>query len=69
MIDPCVPSYVKEYSVDRTYRGAVYHIHVGNPDGVEKGVVSLQVNGEEVPGNVIPVQPKDSEVDVRVIMG
>ena len=69
MIDPCVPSYVKEYSVDRTYRGAVYHIHIGNPDGVEKGVVSLEVHGEEVPGNVIPVQPKDSEVDVRVIMG
>ena len=32
-------------------------------------VFRLQVNGEEVPGNVIPVQPKDSEVDVRVIMG
>ncbi len=68
MIDPCIPSHVKEYSVDRTYRGAEYHIHVANPDGVEKGVASLVVNGEKVPGNVIPVQPKGNNVDVRVVM-
>ena len=69
MIDPCIPSYVKEYAVDRTYRGAEYHIHVGNPNGVEKGVASMMVNGEKVSGNVIPIQPKGSVVDVRVLMG
>ena len=69
MIDPCIPSDMKEFTVDRTYRGAKYHISVENPNGVEKGIARLIVNGSAVDGNVIPVQPKDSVVDVRVIMG
>ena len=68
MIDPCIPSDMKGFQVNRTYRGAKYHIRVENPDGVEKGVASLVVNGEAVPGNVIPVQPSGTDIDVRVVM-
>ncbi|GAI71388.1 unnamed protein product, partial [marine sediment metagenome] len=31
LIDPCVPSDWKEYSVVRFYRGVKYHITVQNP--------------------------------------
>ncbi|MBQ4512415.1 MAG: glycosyl transferase [Anaerolineaceae bacterium] len=69
MIDPCIPSDMKKFTVDRTYRGAKYHITVENPNGVEKGVKSLIVNDNAVDGNIIPVQSKDSIVDVHVVMG
>ena len=69
MIDPCIPSDMKEFTVDRTYRGARYHISVENPNGVEKGVASMLVNGQVSEGNVIPVQSNGTEVDVKITMG
>ena len=69
MVDPCVPDSIRAFDVDRCYRQADYHIHVENPNGVEKGVARLIVNGEAVDGNVIPVQPAGSSVDVQVVMG
>ncbi len=69
MIDPCVPDSIRTFDIDRRYRETDYHIHVENPKGVEKGVVQMIVNGETVDGNVIPVQPCGSSVDVRIVMG
>ena len=69
MIDPCIPSDMKEFTVDRTYRGARYHISVDNPNGVEKGVARMLVNGEPAEGNVIPVQSSGTEVDIKITMG
>jgi N,N'-diacetylchitobiose phosphorylase len=66
-IDPCVPSDWKSFSVTREWRGAVYHITVENPDGVEKGVRELYLNGAKA--IAIPVLPAGIEVDVRVVMG
>jgi len=53
-IDPCIPADVKQYSVTRRFRGATYHITVENPNGVEKGKVSLSVDGKPVSGSVVP---------------
>ena len=67
-IDPCIPHTVKEFTVNRSFRNTMYHITVKNPDGVEKGVVAMKVNGQSVP--VGPVSVSDAaEVDVEVIMG
>ena len=68
MVDPCVPDTVREFSVDRRYRGAVYHIHVENPKGVQKGVAQVTVNGKVIDGNVIPVMESGTQVDVKVVM-
>ena len=69
MVDPCVPARVKGFTVCRRYRGAEYRIRVENPDGVQKGVVRLEVNGAAVEGCVIPVQPAGSIAEIRVLMG
>ena len=67
-IDPCIPHTVKEFTVNRSFRNTMYHITVKNPNGVEKGVVAMKVNGQSVP--VGPVSVSDAaEVDVEVIMG
>ena len=68
-IDPCVPGDVKGFSVVRRYRGAEYRIRVENPDGVQKGVRQLLVDGERVEGNLIPVQLAGSVVEVLATMG
>ncbi len=68
-IDPCIPSDMKGYELDRTFRGAHYHIRVMNPEGVCKGVKSITVNGLPVTGNIINVFPEGSNNTVDVVMG
>ncbi|MBR0040919.1 MAG: glycosyl transferase [Oscillospiraceae bacterium] len=69
MIDPCVPASVKGFSLVRRFRGAVYEIEVENPDGVEKGVRSVTLDGQPIEGNVLPVQREGRVVSVVVRMG
>lgn len=69
VVNPCIPSSWKSFSVTRKFRGATYHITFHNPKGVMKGVESLGVNGNPVNGNKIPVQPKGSENHIDVILG
>ena len=66
-INPCVPATWKTFSVSRQWRGACFHIHVENPDGVEKGVKAIYLNGNRV--ERIGVQPEGSVHEVRVIIG
>lgn len=67
-INPCIPSDWKEYSVIRKWRGASYNISVKNPDGVEKGVKSITLNGDSVDG-LIPIQKKGTVHYIEVVMG
>ena len=46
-----------------------YNINVDNPDGVQKGVAEIRVNGETIRGNVIPAAEAGSEVQVEVTLG
>jgi len=68
-INPCIPSDVDGYDVDRTYRGNVYHIHVDNSAHVEKGVSEMIVDGKPVSGNVIPADLEGKEHTVTVTLG
>lgn len=68
IVDPCIPSDWDEFEVRREWRGAIYDIKVKNPDGVEKGVKSITVNGEPVDGQ-IPRQAIGTTNTVLVTMG
>jgi len=68
LIDPCVPTDWKEFEVMRQWRGATYHIVVENPDGAEKGVKSLALNGK--PATMpIAARPTGSTNEIVVRMG
>ena len=69
MLDPCVPADWKAFTVSRRFRGADYAITVKNPRGVQKGVASVTVDGVGISGNVLPVAPAGSKVQVEVILG
>ena len=68
-INPCVPADFGDFELTRTYRGAVYHIDVKNPDKVEKGVVKVVSDGNEYEGNLIPFEEGKKEYHVTVYMG
>jgi len=67
LIDPCIPSTLKEYSVKRILRGAEYNITIKNPQGVQKGVKSITVDGKAISGNI--VSHAEGKHNVEVIMG
>ena len=59
---PCLPKELDEYTVDRRYRGAMYHIHVK-----QTGEAGMSVDGVKVAGNVIPdTGKKEYLVEVTV---
>jgi len=61
-VDPCLPADFGDYTVTRRFRGAVYHIHVRQTGGY-----SLTVDGEILPGKVIPdTGKKEYNVEVSV---
>ncbi|MDO5135653.1 MAG: glycosyl transferase [Eubacteriales bacterium] len=68
-IDPCVPGDFGDFTITRRYRGAIYHIQVHHPQGVEKGVASMEVDGVPVEGNLIPYDPEKKVYRVTVHMG
>lgn len=66
-VDPCVPSGWKEFAVTRRWRGATYRIHVTNPDGVQKGVRTIMMNGRKV--EKLPVLRAGEIGEAEVVMG
>ncbi|MCL2683545.1 MAG: hypothetical protein FWE63_08750 [Bacteroidales bacterium] len=70
LIDPCVSPEWKKFSAVRTFRNTTFNINFSNPNGVQKGVKSIKVNGQEIEGNIIPLSfAKGGSVDVEVVMG
>ena len=67
LIDPCVPSTAQEFSVKRKFRDAEYRIRISNPKGVNRGVLTVEVDGTLIDGQVIPYEAGSHEV--TVVMG
>ena len=66
LIDPCLPSTAKEYEVVRKFRGGEYHIVIKNPDGKEKGVSRITVDGKLISGTIVPCSPGKHEVHIEM---
>ena len=68
-VDPCIPHDFGDFELTRKFREGTYHVQVRNPKQVEKGVVSLRVDGQEIAGNVIPYVRGKKEYQVEVTLG
>lgn len=68
-VDPCIPHDFGDFELTRKFREGTYHIQVRNPKQVEKGVVSLRVDGQEIADNVIPYVRGKKEYQVEVTLG
>jgi cellobiose phosphorylase len=54
-IDPVIPAKWKSFTVTRRFRGNTYLIRVKNPNGKQRGVGRLLVDGEKLASNLLPV--------------
>jgi cellobiose phosphorylase len=68
-IDPCVDPSWKEFSVVRQFRGTSYRIHFRNPQGLERGIKSVTLDGKSIQGNLLPVMSDGKTHAVEVLMG
>lgn len=67
LIDPCLPACLPEAHLTRKFRGATYHIHIVNRPNGGKGAKSIHLEGQPIPGNVIPLAKKGVyRVDVQL---
>jgi cellobiose phosphorylase len=75
IVDPCLRPSWKTFSVRRTFRGALYHITVLNPQKVSCGVTSLEIDGVSANehlrgrGALIPVFPEGTEHRIVITLG
>ncbi|MBN1953053.1 MAG: hypothetical protein JW801_17745 [Bacteroidales bacterium] len=68
IIDPCIPAAWKGFTAERIFRGKKISIRVENPNGSQKGVKSLELNGEKLEGNYIPVASLKEENTCIVLL-
>jgi len=75
LVDPCIKTEWREFSVRREFRGALYHIEVQNPGRVTCGVTGLAIDGVTAKlefrgrGVLLPVFPPGAEHHILVTMG
>jgi cellobiose phosphorylase len=68
-IDPCIPHEWKGFKATRCFRGHTIQIEVTNPQGVRHGVKSVTLNGQTLPGNLIPTDRLREKNVLEVVMG
>jgi cellobiose phosphorylase len=68
-IDPCIPKDWSGYEL--TYRDGEtsYQIRVENPDGVNRGVKQVTLDGEPLSGGDVPLAGDGRQHKVHVLMG
>lgn len=69
VVDPCIPSDMPGFKATRIFRDATYNITVENPNGAQKGVAKLVVDGQEMGGNIIPFVDGKKEYNVTITLG
>ena len=68
-IDPCIPSDWDGFTAERRFRGKLIEIRVHNPGHICKGVVRLEVDGQVISGNIVPVDLPGERHQVEVWLG
>jgi cellobiose phosphorylase len=69
VVDPVIPAGWPGFKAERVFRGARYLVEAVNPDGVQSGVRSVEVDGLPVEGRVIAPRPAGAVCRVKVTMG
>ena len=64
LIDPCLPSEWERCEVERSFRGAAYHIEILNPQRLQRGIVTLVLDGHPVKGNRLPLPQSGARHEV-----
>ncbi len=69
LLNPCVSRDFRSYEIVYRHRTTSYQIRVENPDGVERGIRSLELDGVPQAGLEIGLVDDGQRHEVRVLMG
>ena len=67
--EPVVPPSWPGYEITYRYRSATYRVRVENPTDTGRGVRSVTVDDQPVPGRIVPLRDDGRTHDVRVTLG
>lgn len=67
--DPCIPKDWNNLSIVRKFRNSILNISIQNPNKVEKGVESIEVDGRIIKGQFIDADQLNGEVTIKINMG
>ncbi|HEV8417840.1 MAG TPA: hypothetical protein VGQ43_03740 [Candidatus Udaeobacter sp.] len=68
-IDPCVPTSWPGFEMSYRHHSATYKIVVDNSAGTGRGVQSIELDGERVPNDTVPLTDDGQTHNVRVQLG
>ncbi len=68
-IDPCIPRAWSQYEMVYRFQSTRFEILVENPDGVSRGVRSLELDGQPVAARTVPLVDDGKIHRVRVVLG
>lgn len=68
-VEPCIPRSWHGFEIEYRYGAAHYHIKVENPYGMNRGVASVEVDGELQKSNDIPLRDDGARHAVRIVLG
>jgi cellobiose phosphorylase len=70
LIDPCLPAAIPALTITRKFRGATYVIDIANLAGGEKKPLTVELDGEPLNGNLLPIPTRPGEThSVKVRIG
>ena len=68
-INPCIPRNWPGFKVDYRFGTAHYMINVENPNGINRGVKHVSLDGNPLPESLIPLVDNGQTHEVHVLMG
>jgi cyclic beta-1,2-glucan synthetase len=68
-IDPVIPAEWQGFEIRYRQGEALYEIKVENPEGVNQGVASIEMDGRTLESPIIPLESKPIKHKVRVVLG
>jgi len=69
IMNPCIPSRWKEYTIKYKFIDTMYSIKVKNPEGLNTGVKNIYIDGKTTEGNRINLINDGIPHIVEVLMG
>jgi cyclic beta-1,2-glucan synthetase len=70
-LDPCIPRAWRRYEISFRYHASRYEITVENPQGVTRGIATMEVDGRpvDVGSGTLALSEDGARRRVRVVLG
>jgi cyclic beta-1,2-glucan synthetase len=68
-IDPCIPGHWPGFKLTYRYGESLYQVTVENPDGINRGIRQVLLDGQAQADNQIPLSENDGQHVIHILMG